>query len=109
MIITGSLLARRTAKQIFLTPKVYLVAAVKLVCVPLIVCTLTSLIGLSDMWVLFFTAIIAMPSAAMVSMFATVHDICPEYAAQIVGTTSLLAMGTIPLVLWLAQQIIILI
>ena len=109
MIITGALLARRTVSQIFFTPKVYLVAAVKLVAVPLIVCALTSLIGLSDMWVLFFTAIIAMPSAAMVSMFASVYDINPDYAAQIVGTTSLLAMGTIPLVLWIAQKIMILI
>ena len=109
MIITGALLARRTAAQIFFTPKVYLVAAVKLIAVPLVVCALTSLIGLSDMWVLFFTAIIAMPSAAMVSMFASVYDINPDYAAQIVGTTSLLAMGTIPLVLWIAQKIMILI
>lgn len=109
MIITGALLARRTAAQIFFTPKVYLVAAVKLVAVPLIVCALTSLIGLSDMWVLFFTTIIAMPSAAMVSMFANVYDINPDYAAQIVGTTSLLAMGTIPLVLWIAPKIMILI
>lgn len=109
MIITGALLARRTISQIFFTPKVYLVAAVKLIAVPLIVCTLTSIIGLSDMWVLFFTAIIAMPSAAMVSMFASVYDINPDYAAQIVGTTSLLAMGTIPLVLWIAQKIMIVI
>ena len=61
------------------------------------------------MWVLFFTTIIAMPSAAMVSMFANVYDINPDYAAQIVGTTSLLAMGTIPLVLWIAPKIMILI
>ena len=106
MIITGALLARRSAAQIFFTPKVYLVAAVKMILVPLLVCTVTSLIGLSDMWVLFFTAIIAMPSAAMVSMFANIYDISPEYAAQIVGTSSLLAMGTIPLVLWIAQQIL---
>ncbi len=105
MIITGALLARRSLKQIFLTPKVYFVTAIKLVAMPLLVCTLTSLIGLSDMWVLFFTAMIAMPSAAMVSMFATVYDVNPEYAAQIVGTTSLLAMGTIPLVLLIAQKI----
>lgn len=107
MIITGMLLARRSAKQIFLTPKVYFVTAVKLIAMPLIVCIVTSLIGLSDMWVLFFTAMIAMPSAAMVSMFATVYDVNPEYAAQIVGTTSLLAMGTIPLVLLIAQKIIL--
>lgn len=109
MIITGALLARRTVSQIFFTPKVYLVVAVKLIAVPLLVCTLASLFGLSDMWVLFFTTIIAMPSAAMVSMFASVYDINPDYAAQIVGTTSLLAMGTIPLVLWIAQQIMVVI
>ncbi len=106
MLIIGALLAGRTARQIFGSVKVYYICLMKLVVIPLLVCVIMKLLGFSDMWVLFATAITAMPSATSVSMLAELYDISPGFSAQGVGTTSLLAIATMPCVIWIAQRIV---
>ena len=105
MLITGALLSRRTMKQIFLTPKIYYVSLIKLIVIPLAICGLTKLIGMGYEWIVFLTAVCAMPSASTVSMLSDIYDISPEYAAQSVGTTSLISILSMPCVLWVAQHI----
>ncbi len=105
MLITGALLSRRTMKQIFLSPKMYYISLVKLIIIPLLICVIAKLIGMDYMWIVFLTAVSAMPSASTVSMLADLYDISPEYAAQSVGTTSLLSIASMPLVMLLAEQI----
>ena len=68
MLIIGALLAGRTAKQIFGSGKVYYLCLFKLIIIPLLVCLITKLLGFSEMWILFVTAITSMPSATSVSM-----------------------------------------
>lgn len=105
VLVTGALLARRTLSQIFLSPKIYYIALIKLIVVPLVICGLTKLLGFETYWILFLTAVASMPSASTISMLSELHDITPSYAAQAVGTTSLLSVATMPFILWLAERI----
>ncbi len=106
VLITGALLARRKFSEIFLSAKMYYISFVKLIAMPLLVCVITKLVGFSSDWILFLTAVSAMPCAAVISMLSELYDIKPEYAANSVGTSSLLSIATMPCVLWIAQQIV---
>ncbi len=108
VLITGALLARQSFKQIFLSPKVYYVCFVKLIIIPLIICVLAKLLGFGYEWILFLTTVSAMPSATSAAMMSEIHDISPGYAAEVVGTTSLLSIATMPCILWLADKIALL-
>ncbi|MBE6596197.1 MAG: AEC family transporter [Ruminococcaceae bacterium] len=106
VLITGALLARRKFAEIFLSAKMYYISFVKLIVMPLLVCVITKLVGFSSDWILFLTAVSAMPCAAVISMLSELYDIRPEYAANSVGTSSLLSIATMPCVLWIAQKIV---
>ena len=106
VLITGALLATRTPRQIFGSGKIYYFSAMKLVVIPLIVCVIAKLLGLPDMLVLFATVEAALPSAATITMFSEMYDLNAGYASQTVGTSSLLSVGTLPLVLLVAEWIV---
>ena len=106
MLIIGALLSTRTLKQIFGTVKVYYLSIFKLAIIPLFFCVTLKIIGLNDFWVLFITAISAMPSASSTSMFAELYDTAPGFSAQCVGTSTLFSVATMPLLIMIAQFII---
>ena len=106
MLIIGALLAGRTVKQMLCEGKAYYLCLFKLLVIPMAVCLIMKLLGFGDNWVLFATAITAMPSATSVTMFAEIHDISQGYSAQCVGTTSLVSLATMPLVIYLANLVI---
>ena len=106
VLITGALLATRTPKQIFGSPKIYYFSVMKLIALPLIVCVLGKLIGLPHDMILFATVEAALPSAASITMFSEMYGLNSGYASQTVGTSSLLSVGTMPLILLLAEWIV---
>ncbi len=106
VLITGALLATRTPKQIFGSGKIYYFSALKLIVIPLVVCVLAKLIGLSDQLILICTVEAALPSAATITMFSEIYGLNAGYASQTVGTSSLLSVGTLPLVLLVAEWIV---
>ena len=106
VLITGALLATRTPKQIFGSKKIYYFSTMKLVVIPLVVCVIAKLIGLPEYLVLFATVEAALPSAATITMFSEMYGLNAGYASQTVGTSSLLSVGTLPLVLLIAQWIV---
>ena len=106
VLITGALLATRTPKQIFGSKKIYYFSAMKLVAIPLVVCVIAKLMGLPEYLILFATVEAALPSAATITMFSEMYDLNAGYASQTVGTSSLLSVGTLPLVLLIAQWIV---
>ncbi len=106
MLIIGALLASRTPKQIFGSGKIYYLCLVRLILMPLASSLLMKLLGFDSMWIQFAAVVIAMPSATIVTMLAELHDISPAYSAQIVGTSTLLSIATMPCVLFLVQKII---
>lgn len=106
LLIIGALLSTRTSKQILGSPKIYYVCLFKLVVTPILVCAITKLIGLDEIWIIFATAISAMPSATSTTMLAETYDIAPAFSAQGVGTSTLFSVATMPMVMWIAQKII---
>ena len=106
VLITGALLATRTPKQIFGSGKIYYFSAMKLIVLPLIVCVICKLIGLPQDMTLFVTVEAALPAASSITMFSEIYGLNSGYASQTVGTSSLLSVGTLPLVLLVAQWIV---
>ena len=106
VLITGALLATRTPKQIFGSGKIYYFSTMKLLVLPLIVCVICKLIGLPQDMTLFVTVEAALPAASSITMFSEIYGLNSGYASQTVGTSSLLSVGTLPLVLLVAQWIV---
>ena len=106
VLITGALLATRTPKQIFGSGKIYYFSAMKLLALPLVVCIIGKLIGLPHDMILFVTVEAALPAASSITMFSEIYGLNSGYASQTVGTSSLLSVGTLPLVLLLAEWIV---
>ena len=106
VLITGALLATRTPKQIFGSGKIYYFSLMKLIVLPLIVCVICKLIGLPQDMTLFVTVEAALPAASSITMFSEIYGLNSGYASQTVGTSSLLSVGTLPLVLLAAQWIV---
>lgn len=106
MLILGALLSTRTLKQIFGSFKVYYLCLFKLAIIPLTLCFIMKILGFSDFWILFITAVSAMPSASTTSMFAELYDTAPGYSAQCVGTSTLFSVATMPLLITAAQFIL---
>lgn len=103
VLITGALLATRTPKQIFGSAKIYYFSAVKLFVIPVVVCVVGKLIGLSNDVVIFCTVEAALPAAATVTMLTEHYNLDSGYASQTVGTSSLLSVATLPLMIKAAE------
>lgn len=103
VLITGALLATRTPKQIFGSGKIYYFSALKLLVIPAIVCVIAKLVGLPNDIVMFCTVEAALPAAATITMFSELYGLNAGYASQTVGTSSLLSVGTLPLIIMAAD------
>lgn len=104
MLIIGSLLSTRSMKQIFGSGKVYYLCLFKLIVIPLFFCFTMKILGFSEFWILFVTAVSGMPAASSTSMFAELYDTAPGFSAQCVGTSTLFSIATMPLVIFLASK-----
>jgi predicted permease len=109
VLITGALIATQRPRDILTNKRLYLFNAIKLIALPLIICGIAKLVtlGLSNSYeiVMFCTVIAALPSAATITMLAELYDIKPEYAAQTVGSSSILSVATLPLMYFIADLV----
>ena len=105
VLVTGALLATMPLSDMFKNVRLYVHSGIKLIIFPIILCLLAKIVGLNDTYVLLVTAMAGVPSAAMVTMLAELHDIEPGYASQTVGMTSILSTATLPLVMLFAQWV----
>ena len=106
ILITGALIATKPIKEFFTLPKLYYLSFMKLIVLPLLVCAVMALMNFDSNTIIFCTIAAAMPSAAVATMFGTIYSISPSYASQAVGFTTLLSIGTMPLVMLIAPKII---
>ena len=106
VLVTGALLATMPLSDMFKNVRLYVHSGIKLIVFPIILCLLAKVVGLNDTYVLLVTAMAGVPSAAMVTMLAELHDIEPGYASQTVGMTSILSTATLPLVMLFAQWVV---
>lgn len=112
VLVTGALIATQSPKKIFLNWKIYYFNAVKLIAFPLIVCLLSKLLliiipveGL-EIYATFVTAAAALPTASSVTMMAENYGLDSGYSSLTVGTSSVLAVLTIPFTMMIAQWIL---
>lgn len=103
MLICGANIARRSLKKMLLSGKVYWVCAVKLIIMPLLVTFGTWAVGLPDYMVVFACVMSAMPCPTSVTMFGELYNVSPGYAAELVGSSTLLSTATILPVVAFAQ------
>ncbi len=109
VLVTGALLASQDFKKMLTEKRLYLFNALKLLCIPMLVCLLAKLVtlGMADSYniVLFCAVISAMPCAATITMLAEMYDLDSPYAARMVGSTSILSLATLPLIYFLGDLI----
>lgn len=106
VLITGALIATKPIKEFFTLPKLYYLSFMKLLVLPLLVCSIMAIFNFDSETIIFCTIASAMPSAAISSMFGSIYSISPSYASQAVGFTTLLSIGTMPLTMLIAPKII---
>ena len=106
VLITGGLLATISLKEMFKNKSLYVFSFLKLLAIPVVICVIAKLIGLSDTYIILCTVMAGLPCASTVTMLAELHDIEPGYASQTVGITSLLTTATLPCVVLFANWVI---
>ena len=105
VMITGALIAKSSLRELFGDVRVYVVSCLKLLVIPTITAVVLRLMGLDTFYIVFGTVMTALPSGAIVTMFGELYDIDPKYASRIVGTTSVLCILTLPVLVALAGLI----
>ena len=112
VLVTGALIATQSPKKIFLSWKIYYFNTVKLIAFPLLICLVAKLLLLLipaeglEIYAIFVTAAAALPTASSVTMMAESYGLDSGYSSLTVGTSSLLAVLTIPLTMMIAQWIL---
>ncbi len=106
VLVTGALLAKLPLREMFGEWRLYLHSAIKLLALPMVMCVLAALCGLSDTYVLLIAAMTGVPSATSIVMLSEMYDLDSAYAAKTVGISAVLSTPTLPLVMLFAQWII---
>ena len=104
-IIIGGLLATRSIVPLLKSAKLYVFTFVKLILIPCIAALICRVLGADEFFTLFTVTMVALPCAANATMFGELYDIEPEYAAQLVGVTTVMSVLTIPAVLYVTNFI----
>ena len=106
LLVLGGVLATYPMKRLFGDWKIYYTAFIKLLVMPMAVFMIVRYgFGLDMKLSMFSTIMAALPTASITNMFAELYEIEPGYAATSVGMTTALSVGSLPLVVFLAQTI----
>ncbi len=105
MLITGSLIATVSLKELFCDLKVYYVCAIKLIVAPVVITLLTWLFGFNISYVFFMAIVFAMPTATSAVMFGEIYEIEKKRAAVCAGMSSILSMLTMPILMTVLDKI----
>ncbi len=105
-IIIGGLLATRSIVPLLKSAKLYIFTFAKLIAFPCLAAVVCRLVGADTFITMFTVTMVALPCATNAAMFGELYDIEPEYAAQLVGVTTVLSVLTIPTVLYITELIL---
>ena len=108
LLVIGANLHRLPLKKVFCNVRLYIFAALRLLAAPTLVALIYHFAGMSDDRVIFFTAMAALPTAAMTVVFAELYDERPDLASQTVGMSTVLSMLTIPVAVLIGKLIVLL-
>jgi predicted permease len=100
MLLIGALIANVSVKLLFSDWRIYWTSFLKLLVFPLATVLILKPLQLNDMVVAICTIMAAMPAAATNAIFAKEYDVNPIFASVGVFITTLLCIGTLPLILY---------
>lgn len=106
MIIIGGMIAEIPIKRLISDPHVYHTSFIHLIVLPVVCGLALKWVGFSREIAIFGALMISLPCAAASAMFAENYDIRPDLAAQTVGISTLLSVGTVPLIMQLVNAIV---
>ena len=106
MIIIGSLISEIKLKEMFLSASNYYYVFVKLIFSPVFIATVCYILKLPTLLIYMGTVMTAMQSAANVAIFSETYGADSKKAAIIVGLSTLLSIGTIPLAMYFLNNIL---
>ena len=98
MIIIGAILASNDLKTVFSGWKIYVVAFLRLLGIPLLLLVILRLFIADTMLITVLVMLSAMPVAAITAIFATEYNRNPSLASKMVFITTVLSVFTIPVV-----------
>ena len=105
MLIFGTYLSNTDLKTMFLDKKIYLVALLKLVALPLICLGVYRLCGITGALLVASLITASVPSANNTFMFATKYNKDAFAASKTVALVSFLSIITMPVIIAIAQSV----
>lgn len=105
MLVIGFYLSQADFKKAFTDIGVYIAIAVRLVLIPVIATLIMALFKVDGTIIVAFIIASSAPTAAMTTMFAAKFNNDVELSVSVVSSTTLVSIGTMPLVVALAQTI----
>ena len=106
MIIIGSLISDIKLKDMFLFARNYYYIFIKLLFMPLFVAAVCYLLKLPALLIYMGALMTAMPSGANVGIFAETYGADSKLAAITVGLSTLLSIGSIPLIMFFLSNVL---
>lgn len=106
VLIIGSLIATQSVKKMVCSWKIYYVNLVRLIALPIIIALICKICHVPELYAIFFSAAAALPIASSVTMLSETYNLDAGYSSLCVGTTSLLSVLTLPLILQLVEKIL---
>ena len=106
LLVIGANLSRLPLKKIFCDVQLYIFSFLRLLIAPCVIALIYHFCGMSDDYVIFFTVMASLPTAAVTAMFSEIYDMRPDYASKTVGMSTALSMFTIPVAVVLCNLII---
>lgn len=109
MLVTGMLIGSMDLKKLIVKPRLWLIAFLRLIAVPLLIILLLKISGIAGMAengrsVLLITVLaVITPSASTITQLAQIYDKDAEWASAINVLTTILCICTMPLMIWLYQ------
>jgi malate permease and related proteins len=107
MLLIGALIAEIDIAKLVSNKKVYLVAVIKLVIIPLTTAYSLKFMGFNAMIISICTIMASMPSGATNAIFASQFDSEPLFASVGVFITTLLSILTLPLTVYMLTNFIL--
>ncbi|MCR4645513.1 MAG: AEC family transporter [Oscillospiraceae bacterium] len=99
MIVAGATIAQTDLIKVLRKPRVFYVAALKLLVIPLLCIVIFRFLPLDQTVEMTVLAASAAPSAAICTMMSLTYDRNAAYASEIFGMTTLLSVATMPVMM----------
>lgn len=106
MLVLGVYLAQTRPAALVTTPRLYGVGAIRLLAIPLLTLALLWLVPVPREIKMAILLVAAAPVGSNVAVYAQLHEMDYSYACQTVALSTLLSVGTLPLIVWVGEHLL---